>query len=43
VGGLIALFYWLARRRDEGETELSEADHARAALLLDSGREMEKK
>jgi len=42
AAGLITLFWLLGRRRDEGEAELSEADHARAALLLDSTRRMEK-
>ena len=40
VAGLIALFYRLAREREAGEIELSEAEHARAALLLESRREM---
>lgn len=43
VVALIALFHRLARRRALPEAELCEADHARAALLLDSGRETEKK
>lgn len=33
---LIGLFYRLAREREGGEVELSEAEHARAALLLDA-------
>lgn len=41
VAGLIALFYRLARERNAGEIEISEAEHARAALLLESRREME--
>lgn len=41
VAGLIALFRRLARERAAGEIELSEAEHARAALLLDSPRNME--
>ncbi|TAK88077.1 MAG: cytochrome c-type biogenesis protein CcmH [Betaproteobacteria bacterium] len=38
---LIGLFYRLARERKAGEVELSEADHARAALLLESRTEAE--
>ena len=41
VAGLIALFYRLARERRAGEIEISEAEHARAALLLESRREVE--
>jgi cytochrome c-type biogenesis protein CcmH len=40
--GLITLFIRLARARDAGEIELSEAEHARAALLLESRTEMER-
>jgi len=43
LAGLLALFYRLARARDAGEIELSEAERARAALLLDSPREMEER
>jgi cytochrome c-type biogenesis protein CcmH len=39
VAGLIALIWRLVRERDAGEIELSEAEHARAALLLESRRE----
>jgi cytochrome c-type biogenesis protein CcmH len=38
VAGLIALIWRLVRERDAGEIELSEAEHARAALLLESRR-----
>ena len=41
LAGLLALYYRLARARDAGGIELSEAERARAALLLDSPREME--
>jgi cytochrome c-type biogenesis protein CcmH len=41
LAGLLALYYRLARAGDAGGTELSEAERARAALLLDSPREME--
>ena len=40
--GLIGLFYRLARERGGGEVELSEAEHARAGMLLGSRTEMEK-
>ncbi|OGA52462.1 MAG: hypothetical protein A3F74_23225 [Betaproteobacteria bacterium RIFCSPLOWO2_12_FULL_62_58] len=43
VAGLIALFFRLARERKAGEIELSETEHARAALLLESRREMEER
>jgi len=43
AAGLLALLYLLARQRDAGEVELSEAERARAALLLDSPREMEER
>ena len=39
--GLVALFRRLARERDAGEFELSEADRARAARLLGSRTETE--
>jgi len=42
LAGLLALYYRLARARDAGGIELSEAERARAALLLDSPREMER-
>lgn len=40
---LIALFYRLARERGGGEVELSEAEHARAALLLEARTKMEER
>jgi len=43
LAGLLALYYRLARARDAGAIELSEAERARAALLLDSPREMEER
>jgi len=43
LAGLLALYYRLARARDAGGIELSEAERARAALLLDSPREMEER
>lgn len=43
LGGLIALFYRLARERAAGELELSEAEHARAARLLGSPLEREER
>lgn len=43
VAGLLALFYRLARERDAGEIELSEAERARAVLLLDSRGDLEKR
>ena len=42
LAGLLALYYRLVRARDAGAIELSEAERARAALLLDSPREMER-
>ncbi len=41
AAGLFALFRRLARERAEGEIELSEADHARAATLLGSAVDQE--
>ena len=41
AAGLFALFRRLARERAEGEIELSEADHARAATLLGSAADQE--
>lgn len=43
VAGLIALFYRLARRRAAAEVELSEAERARAALLLGSPDEVDQR
>ena len=43
AAGLITLFYLLARERRAGEIELSEAEHARATLLLESRNEMEER
>ena len=43
LAGLIVLFYRLARERDGGEIELSEAARARAAQLLESRTEMEER
>ena len=43
LAGLLALYYRLARARGAGAIELSEAERARAALLLDSPREMEER
>lgn len=40
---LIGLFYRLARERGGGEVELSEAEHARAALLLEARTKMEER
>lgn len=40
---LIGLFYRLARERGGGEVELSEAEHARAALLLEVRTKMEER
>lgn len=37
--GLVVLFYRLARRRKTAEVELNEAERARAARLLEEGRE----
>ena len=39
--GLIGLFYRLAREREDGEINLSDAEHARAGLLLESRTEKE--
>ena len=41
AAGLALLFRRLARRRRAGEAELSEAEHARAARLLEAGGERE--
>lgn len=43
VAGLIALFYRLARERGAGEIKLSNAEHARAALLLEPRKDMEER
>jgi len=43
AAGLLALLYLLARQRDAGEVELSEAERARAVRLLDSREEMEER
>ncbi len=43
AAGLLALLYLLARQRDAREVELSEADRARAVLLLDTRDEMEER
>jgi cytochrome c-type biogenesis protein CcmH len=43
VVALGALFYRLARERDAGELEVSDADHARAALLLEPRTEKEQR
>jgi len=43
LAGLIVLFYRLARERDGGEIELSEAARARAAQLLETRTEMEER
>lgn len=40
--GLIGLFYRLAREREDGEIDLSDAEHARAGMLLESRTETEK-
>jgi cytochrome c-type biogenesis protein CcmH len=43
AAGLLALLYLLVRQRDAREVELSEADRARAVLLLDTPEEMEER
>ena len=43
AAGLALLFRRLARRRRAGEVELSEAEHARAARLLEAGRDGERR
>jgi cytochrome c-type biogenesis protein CcmH len=43
AAGLLALLYLLARQRDAGEVELSEAERARAVRLLDTREEMEER
>jgi len=43
AAGLVLLFRRLARRRRTGEAELSEAQHARAARLLEAGRDRERR
>ena len=43
AAGLLTLLYLLARQRDAGEVELSEAERARAVRLLDSREEMEER
>lgn len=41
--GLFLLFYRLWRERGAGEIEFSEAEHARAALLLQAGAKVEER
>lgn len=43
AAGLLALLYLLARQRDAGEVELSEAERARAVRLLDTREETEER
>lgn len=43
AAALITLFYRLARERGAGEIKLSDAEHARAALLLEPRRNMEER
>jgi cytochrome c-type biogenesis protein CcmH len=43
LGGLVLLYYRLARRRDQPESTLSDEDRARAAALLESRGDGESK